>query len=102
MSDTIERIPIATTVTFGRRHSGAEAASTDDFWIRIQGYNEVALPDGTIVRTSMKDVECAMSQIIADPAVQAAFPAIYDVVVRLMRGQLVPATPAQAPDEVLP
>lgn len=91
------RTPIATTVTLGRIYSGPEAEATNDWHLTISGYRELEVDDG-IERVSMKDIHLNLSQVITDPAVQTAFPMIYDAVVRIMRGELVPTTIIPEPE----
>ena len=89
----MQKIPIATTITIGRRFNGTESSPQDDFHIAISGHVENVLDDGTVLRTALTDIHCNLSQVISDPAVAQAFPLIYDAIVRIMNGQLVPVVP---------
>lgn len=93
---TLNYIDIAETITIGRRGCFIAGTEIEDYHICITPVRETTLPDGTVIKTGLKEVRINLSDLLAYPEA-AVFQPFKDTIIKIMRGDIVPLKVEEEP-----
>ena len=84
----VTTIDVAKNIIISRTGNFIPGTVNDDYSIIVTVQRIFTMPDGSLITKDIPGESATLSKILSDSSVQTTFPALKDIIIRIMKGEL--------------